>query len=495
MGKSSARNPGFSRWLRWTMGLQVVVSAGALLAVVVMLNYLSDRHHQRFHWTQHTHYTLSPLTRQILGSLTNQVNVSVLFDPAESFLYTEVRALLGEYAAVSPRLEVEYVNFGRNKGRAEYLLSQYRMDAGTDSLMVVFDAGGRPPHVVREKELTDYDLSQALGGGPIRRVGFKGEQFFTSALLAMTDTRPVRAYALTGHGEASIENESAPEGYSRFAALLREKNVELHPLSLRTGEIPADCELLLVGGPRYPVPPDELSKVGRYLEAGGRALLLLPSPARPGVRSSGFEGLLAGWGVELPGGLVLDEAQSQAGDTRVLLAERFGDHPITRPLQGARLALIMPTAVLPAVAGGRKADETKVHPLVFTTEDGMIVMPMGEGRGRVETNGVIPVAVAVERGAIADVSPDRGVTRLVVVGESSLLGNQLIEFEANRDLGGLAANWLLDRQQLLHIGPRPLREYQLNLTRAQLHGAAWVLLGLLPGSALVIGVLVWLRRR
>jgi hypothetical protein len=178
-----------------------------------------------------------------------------------------------------------------------------------------------------------------------------------------------------------------------------------------------------------------------------------------------------------------------------MLAERFGDHPVTRPLQGARVALIMPTAVLPAVADGRKADETKVHPLVLTTEDGMIVMPMGEGRGRVQTNGVIPVAVAVERGAIADVSPDRGVTRLVVVGESSLLGNQLIDFEANRDLGGLAANWLLDRQQLLHIGPRPLREYQLNLTRTQLHGAAWVLLGLLPGSALVLGVLVWLRRR
>jgi len=495
MAEMSGRNPGFSRWLRWTMGLQVVLSASALLAVVVMVNYLSDRHHQRFHWAQDTRHMLSPLTRQILGSLTNQVKVSVLFDPTESPLYTEVRALLGEYSAASPQLELEYVNFNRSKGRAEYLLSHYRIDAGTDTLLVVFDTAGRPPHVVREKELSDYDLAGAFEGRPIRRVGFKGEQFFTSALLALMDARPVRAYALTGHGEANIENESAPEGYWRFAAFLREKNIELHPLSLRAEEIPPDCELLVVGGPRYPVPSDELAKLDRYLRAGGRALFMLLSPARPGVRSSGIEGLLANWGVELPGGLVVDQAQSQAGDTRVLLAERFGDHPVTRPLQGARLALIMPTAVLPALADRSRADETKVVPLIFTTEDGMIVRPMGDGHAQVETSGVISVAVAVERGAIADLTPDRGVARLVVLGEASLLGNQLIDFEANRDFAGLAVNWLLDRQQLLHLGPRPLREYQINLTRAQLHGAAWVLLGVLPGSAMVLGVLVWLRRR
>jgi hypothetical protein len=40
-----------------------------------------------------------------------------------------------------------------------------------------------------------------------------------------------------------------------------------------------------------------------------------------------------------------------------------------------------------------------------------------------------------------------------------------------------------------------MREYQITLTRTQMHGAVWVLLGALPGGCLLLGLLVWLRRR
>jgi hypothetical protein len=491
-------NPsGFSRWKRWAMGLQVVVSVAALLAIVVMANYLSSRHYERLRWTPDARHDLSPLTRQLLAGLTNEIKITVLFDPDESTLFTEVRALLAEYAAASPRLEIEYVNYGRNKGRAEFLLSHYRVSSAPDTLMVIFDAAGRPPRVVRERELSDYDFSAALQGAPIRRVGFKGEQFFTSALLWATDPRPLRAYALTGHGEADPANEDAPEGFARFTALLNEKNVQLQPLTLRTNGVPEDCELLVIAAPRHPVSLDERTKIDRYLRSGGRALVLLLSPSRPGGRRSGLEELLLEWGVEVVDGLVVDRSQSQAGDTRVLLTGQFSDHPTVRPLRGSRLGLIMPTAVFPrpATGPGAGADGAKVEPLAFTSPEGMVVSPLGGDRARVETNGVIPLAVAVERGAIAGVIPDRGAARLVVVGEATFLGNQLIDFEANRDFAGLAVNWLLDRRQLLALSPRPIREYQINLTRTQLHGAAWILLGVLPGGTLLLGLMVWLRRR
>jgi len=471
------------------------VSVLALAAIVLMVNFLSARHHHRAVWNPDSRHSLSPLTRQFLGSLTNQVRIAVLFDPVESSLFPEVRAILEEYVAACPRLEVEYVNYGRSKGRADDLLAQYQVAPGTDTLLVIFDAAGRAPRVVREKELTEYDMSAAMRNEPIRRIGFKGEQFFTSALVALADGRPLRAYALTGHGEVKFEDADAIDGYGAFTAMLREKNIELHPLSLRTENVPADCELLVIAGPRYSVPPDELDKIDRYLQSGGRALVLLLSTARSGTRRTGIETVLADWGVEVLPGAVIDEAQSQAGDTKLLLADRFGPHPVSRPLAGARLAMILPLAIMPRNADGETGEGAKVQPLVLTTERGMLVTPASGGRGLVETNGVLPVAVAVERGGLADVSPDRGVTRLVVVGAASTLENQLIDLEANRDFGGLAVNWLLDRQQLQNVGPKKMHEYQINLTTAQLHGAAWVLLGALPGTVLVIGLLVWMRRR
>lgn len=495
MAEHSNSNSGFSLWRRWAMGGQVLVGVLAMAAIVVMANYLSARHPARVQVSDTSRFGLSPLTRSMLLGLTNDVSVSVFFDPEESSLFPSVRDLLDEYTAVSDRLKVEYVNYGRNPGRAEFLLSRYGVASSSDTLLVVFDAEGRPARVVREKELSDYDFSGAMQGEPIRRIGFKGEQFFTSALLNLMDPRPIRAYALTGHGEPDLVNESAPDGYSEVAAILAEKNILLRPLEMRTNGVPADCELLLVGGPRFPLPADEIQKLDRYFQSGGRGLILLNSVARPGVRSSGLEPFLRRWGIELGEGLVVDETQSQAGDTRVLLTGEFGNHPVVSPLRGARLGLIMPTSVRQLEAAGPVPENSKVVELAFTTAAGKLVVPTTGNQAVVQTNGVIPVAAALERGTIAGVVPDRGAVRMVVVGEASFLSNQLIEFEANRDFLGLAVNWLVDRQQWQHLGPRPVREYQINLTGAQLRGAAWVLLGALPGAAMALGFVVWLRRR
>jgi hypothetical protein len=72
----------------------------------------------------------------------------------------------------------------------------------------------------------------------------------------------------------------------------------------------------------------------------------------------------------------------------------------------------------------------------------------------------------------------------------------MMEACANRDFVGYAANWLLDRTVLLEgIGPRPVTEFRLTMTRAQLEKVRWLLLGALPGGVLILGWLVWLVRR
>jgi LPXTG-motif cell wall-anchored protein len=85
---------------------------------------------------------------------------------------------------------------------------------------------------------------------------------------------------------------------------------------------------------------------------------------------------------------------------------------------------------------------------------------------------------------------------MVVVGDSLFLGNYEIDSGVNRDFAGNAVNWLLERTQLLEgLGARPIEEHRIVMTRAQLHQAQWVLLVGLPGSVLLLGGLVWLRRR
>ena len=85
---------------------------------------------------------------------------------------------------------------------------------------------------------------------------------------------------------------------------------------------------------------------------------------------------------------------------------------------------------------------------------------------------------------------------MIVTGDSFFLDNQMMQAAANRDFAGYAANWLLDRPTLLEgIGPRPVTEYRLTMTRAQQNKVRWLLLGALPGGILLFGGLVWLVRR
>jgi len=107
-----------------------------------------------------------------------------------------------------------------------------------------------------------------------------------------------------------------------------------------------------------------------------------------------------------------------------------------------------------------------------------------------------PVLAAVEQKPVAGVVNRRGNTRIVVAGDSIFLGNYYIEGGANRDFLSYAANWLLDRQELLAgISPQPVKEFRLMLTQKQSRQLDWLLLGALPGGVLFFGWLVWLVRR
>ena len=107
-----------------------------------------------------------------------------------------------------------------------------------------------------------------------------------------------------------------------------------------------------------------------------------------------------------------------------------------------------------------------------------------------------PVLAAIEQKPVAGVANRRGNSRIVVAGDSIFLGNYYIEGGANRDFLNYAANWLLDRQELLAgISPQPVKEFRLMLTRKQSQQLDWLLLGALPGGVLFLGWLVWLVRR
>jgi hypothetical protein len=435
-------------------------------------------------------FNLAPQTVRVLASLTNTVNVTVFFDPTES-LYGLVKELLKEYQFRSPQIRVEYVDYLSQRGRAQEIQAKYKFGAKEGGNRIIFDSNGKVK-MVFENQLSEFDYSGLMEKREIRRTSFKGEQLFTSALYSVIDPRPVKAYFLVGNGEHDPTAKGL-EGYSKFAALLEDSGIRWEQLSIANADVPADCQLLVIAGPVTPFNGAELDRIEQYINQGGRLLALFNW--HTGSRGLGLERILAAWGVEVGHNFVKDPTMQKFNDDQVLV-ESFGEQQIVRSLRRSRLNFLAPRSISQANPQARSAESAKVTELALTSPTASALRKINEDRFTTERSGTIAMGVAVEKGTIQGVGPDRGATRMVIMGDSLFLGDELIDAEANRDFAANAVSWLVNRDLLIEgIGAHAISEYKINMTETELKNVRWIMLAGAPGGALLIGIVTWLRRR
>ncbi len=486
MSSEPESKPSFSPVRKWGIGLQVLGVLLLVLAVVVMVNYVSRDYFLRLHLSTQTRFPLSPRTVRFLETMTNQVKVTLYYDKDDPF-YSTILELLNEYRVKNSRISLQVVDYRLDPGAAQQLKAKYKfLAAPTAKNLVIFDCEGRGVKPLDGNGLTKYILEQVPGGRERefsrRPVTFEGERAFTATLLAVTSPKPLRAYFLTGHGEHDFENSESDLGYRKFLSVLNENYIQAEPLSLLSTNVPGDCNLLVLAGPTIALHDTELEKIDQYLTQGGRLLALVRQVP------TGMETLLASWGVDVSTNIV-EDPERRATKYDVIVQTFNGAHAVVNPLLNSAIQLVLPRTVGRVRSRAQPVDAPQVEELAFSGPNAFVKSAPTEHRA-------FPLAVAVEKGAIKGVPTERGNTRMIVVGDSTFLDNQLIVAGANRDFAGYAVNWLLDRPQLLEdVGPQPVTTYRLLMTKTQLNAAEWMLLGGMPGAALFVGGLVWFRRR
>jgi len=493
MATGTSTRPSFSRRRKWSIGLNVALALVVASAVVAMVNYLSSHYFKRFYLSTRTRIDLSPRTLSLLRSLTNQIQVTLYYDKYDD-LYSTITDLLKEYAA-SPKISVQFVDYNRDAGLAQKIKAKYS-NLGSATNVVIFACEGRPARIVPGAMLTEQKLepvpSKEEDGLVYRHrpTAFKGEVAFTGAILAVTSPRPFKAYFLQGDGEPRIDEPGDPAGYTKFASILQQNYVQVEPLWLvGTNTVPADCDLLIIAGPVNAISrPD---RIEQYLNEGGRLFALFNAYSIN--RETGLEKILKKWGVDVSTNIVKDEAltSSDAGGADVFVVQ-FTKHPAVNPLIGSTLRLFLPRMINTLDVPFTAVDSPTAEAIAFSSPYSHLA---GNHTPREQWRS-LPLMVAVEKGAVKGVPlTERGATRMLVVGDSVFLDNHEMD-PVGRDFVGFAANWLLDRTVLLQgLGPRPVTEYQLMMTKNQVQTVQWLLLGALPGGVLLFGGLVWLRRR
>ena len=482
--------PSFSPGRKWSIGVNVGLIVAIVFAVVGMINYLSRDYFLRYHWSDQARAELSPLTVKFVKSITNQVRVIVYYKKTDS-LYPIIAALLNEYKLINPKIKIEHVDYLRDPATAQKLKEDYKLSLVTEKNLVIFDCAGK--HLqVDGTGLAKYVLEQIPSEKDPefqrKPTEFYGERMFTSALLAVTNLKPLNAFVLQGHFEHSISSGDNDYGYLKFRNVLEQNYINVRPLSLiGSNTIPMDCHLLIIPGSRDKLSDSELEKIDQYLNQGGRLFALFN--AASAAKETGLEKILTKWGVDVGATTIVDYENFATKPGTDVIVRDFSNHQIVNPLLTSGLYLARPRPVS-KMKPGPPADQVHVEELAFSSPKSVLANDLNAPPKR------YPLMVAVEKGTIRGVAPERGTTRMVLVGDSLFLANFTIESAANRDFLGYAVNWLLDRTQLLEaIGPRAINEYRLVMSPKQLQRAQWIMLGGLPGSVLLLGGLVCWRRR
>ena len=469
-----------------------MLSAGVLLvgALVGIVNYLGMRYYHRFDWTSSQIYSLSEKTGAILAGLDRDIDVT-LFLPDGSPLHDSSKELLERYAAKSPRIHFRAISADKNLIEAQRLVDKFQLS----NLNVVVFESGNDRRVVEESALADYDYSALQYGGSPELTGFKGEEAFSGAILELVESRKPKVLLTSGHGELALDEPGAG-GLSGVAGLVGKENVELTSwASLGQTEVPPGTDLLVIAGAKARFVEPELAAFGRYLDRGGRMLVLLDPELAPagGLVATGLESWLDAYGVQVGSNIVVDPgATVPLYGAETLFAGASGGHPIVRSLEQAKVGVIV--ALARSVAAGRAPDGTAAQVLLETTAEGWGESDLANLRAVAKDSkdlaGPVPLAIAAETG-----TGTAKKARIVVVGDADFASTGGIANAANLYLLTSSVNWLLDRESLVSIPPKSTDQVAVVLSRGDVNRITLFVLLILPACAIGLGIVVWLKRR
>jgi hypothetical protein len=482
---------------------RIVSAAGVVAAVVLFVcgNVLVHRFYARWDATSAKLYSLSAVSLEMLHRLDGPVEVLVLLagnDPVTP----SARQLLNTYEAHSPWLRSRFIDPDKDPAELAAVQSKYSSanaslaEAGVALLVVKGQRSWR----VGLEDLTVYDQDEG-------RVQPRLEQAITSAIRNVIEHKEAEVCFSRGHQEASIDSGGS-EGLAAFRDSLERNNFQVSEVDFGPLAKPPNlehCQALIMAGPRVAVPSNVATRIEEYFRNRGHLLLILPPTLTEtgAVATTGLEPVLAAAGIDASRQIVL-ETRSElvlplgiGGD--VFLATPKS-HELTRLFAHSaevqhRVLMQMPQSFRIETSSVASAVLVSSERSRAVTDPGRLLDPtIVQAVLSAGTPGEHILAVAAQ---LASPSQEGG-SRLVVVGSlAPFVDTSLREagHYGSRLFVDSVMGWLAGGPALIDIPEKPAHEATLNLTEDSLTEVNRYVLLYMPGTAVLVALIILLKRR
>ncbi|MBQ7897065.1 MAG: GldG family protein [Clostridia bacterium] len=484
-------------------GSASVILAIVFIALVFVLNLVVTSLTERFNLfvdlTEEQLYEISDASHKLLENM-GEEEIKFIFltplDELDNNEYTKsVKTLAEEYAEKYPNVTLEYVDMLKNPGA----VSKYRRDYDLSATTVIVESA---------KRFTAFDMSECFvytqdQSGNYQYYAFNAEYRFTSSLIKVTREEMPRALFVTNHGE------TVPV---QLKALLVDAGFTVENVDLSQKDIPEDAKLVIVNDPQTDftgieseeMGVSEITKLSRYLEKGGNAMIFV-SPATPELKN--LDELMGNWGIGvLHGYQVVDDINSVSSMNSLALITRYVedtyeddetdfsvfhkrvsevDNPIkTVSHYTAPLEILPLTNVTHSVA-----------PILSSY--GTSYIPESDSKNLYE--GAVPVLVA---GARREFNEELGETEInyLIVGGSTYLASDVFlgtyrNTYANTEIMKSIVSEITDETMLLDVSYKVYNDTSLTIDNRTSQRWLIALVAALPAAVLLGAFLVFLKRR
>ena len=316
-----------------------------------------------------------------------------------------------------------------------------------------------------------------------------------------------------GEGERSGE-DSGDRGFSGVKASLTKSLYEVkNVFLLREKKVPADCTVLVVGGPEKDLLPETTAAIRDYVKAGGKALVMVEPELKEHYPN--LVALLKEWNIEAGNDVVVDVSgmgQLFGFSELAPLAIEYPYHAITKDFR-------LPTLYGGARSvAGRQGHDRRRHRAGPREDVGAVLGGDATSPSRARSSSTrarttrarspsprwrpcaAPRRRPRRRLAAGSPSPSPGASpsatpeppkapegRVVAVGDADFASNALLGFQGNQDFFLNTVAWLAEDADLISIRPKEPENQALFLSRQVQQNVAWLALVILPGLFVVAG--------
>jgi len=463
-------------------GLKIgAYNAGLILvtaALTLVVNMLADKMPENIRSldvTSNKMYTLTDETKAFVSELTEDIRIYVM--AGEEYKDENLDKTLQKLEALSGHITVAYVDPLVNP---QFYSNYAETEPSSNSLIVVGPSRSR---VVDYYNIYGYNYDSYY---EYQITGYDGEGQIVSALeYVTTDTMP-KVYVIGGHNELELEGQ--------FLQAIQKKNIECEPLLLLSAEeVPEDAQAVILNAPLSDYSDDDVDKITAYLEKGGNAIIV---PAWTDTELPNFERILAYYGVSVAEGIVLEEdADSYYGQIPYLIFPRILYDEMTESIADAIVFAPYAQGLLYDDA----AQDISYVPLLETSESSyrkayeQEELEIETDFRRTENDAEGPFVIALRaKKTVENNEISNGVIMAVEFfftedADSIVPGNNVRAF-------GDMIGALVEEDGTILV---PMKLYSAMLAFSTQAAAITGLLSIivLPISLLVIGFIIWFRRR